>query len=319
MRVVHALSKRVLWPPCRSYAKRKVGDNAADRLLTLMVSLQFRLVHGFWPDFANPTRFSEKLWSRMLHARDPLLTLICDKLRVREYVAARVGAQHLVPLHWSGDTADRIPFASLPSQFVLKTNHGAGYNIVARDKAELDLPTATRQLERWLAANYCDDTYLGIEWGYKHVAAAIMAEHFLDENGRCPIDYKFWCFAGRVEFVLLHYDRFGRHRTVAVDRHFEPYDFNIGERVPITDFQDLETWKGQPARPENFDAMLDVAERVSVGLDFVRVDLYSIAGRIYFGEFTAYPGGVSISIYPPSRDRHLGSLWPGDARSIVLK
>ena len=58
----------------------------------------------------GPTEpFSEKLWSWMLHISDPLLTLICNKLLVREYVTNKVGGEYLIHLLWSGVELEDIP------------------------------------------------------------------------------------------------------------------------------------------------------------------------------------------------------------------
>ena len=46
-------------------------------------------------------------------------------------------------------------------------------------------------------------------------------------------------------------------------------------------------------KPANFEEMLAIATKLAalVNNAFVRVDLYDIEGKIYFGEYTFYPGG----------------------------
>jgi hypothetical protein len=235
----------------------------------------------------------------MLSDRDPQLTLFCDKLAVRDFVAKRIGAQYLVPLLWTGTDPTKIPFNTLPSRFVIKTNHGCAFNILVPDKSQLDVPAAIRQLERWLKINFCNDTYLGISWGYRNILPCILIEEFLEENGRPPVDFKMYCFGNKVEFLTAHYDRFGDHKTRSFDRRFEPYDFSY----------DFERWSGQCERPAKFDEMIRVAEDLAVGSEFVRVDLYSVGEKIYFGELTPYPGGVSTKFQPRSTDVRMGQLW----------
>lgn len=284
---------------CRAYARHCVGERPADSIYRFLCSLQFVRVHGFWPDFVHPLRFSEKVWSRMLHDRNPQLTMLCDKLRVREYVARRIGTDHLIPLLWSGTQPEQIPFKELPSQFVIKASHGCHYNILVKDKSECDPRNIQLKLAEWLRTNYCEDYFLGVEWGYKHVSPAIIIESFIGENGKPPVDYKFYCFSGRVEVLTLHFDRFEDHKTSSFDRDFQPHEFtyHFGQ------------WSGECRRPPNFEAMVELAESLAREFDFMRVDLYSVEDKIYFGELTPYPGGVSTKFLPASQDWILGEKW----------
>ncbi len=298
MRLINVFSKLAYWPFTRAYAK-SVGDRPADSFLSFLARFQFRFVHGFWPNYENPRHFTEKLWCRMLSERDPLLTIFCDKLAVRDYVTQRIGSQYLVPVLWSGTNPADIPFDRLPTRFVLKTNHGCAYNILVRDKATLDVAAARAQLSRWLRTNFCEATYLGISWGYKNIPPAVLVEEFLEEKGEPPVDYKFYCFGGRVEFLTVHYDRFRDHKTRSFDRNFAPYNFSY----------DFEQWHGDCERPVNFDEMVTAAEKLAAGHEFLRVDMYSLGTKVYFGEITPYPGGVSTRFLPLSTDRRMGELW----------
>jgi hypothetical protein len=237
----------------------------------------------------------------MLHVRDPLFTLICDKLRVREYVTKKVGGEYLIPLLWSGEEPGDIPFDDLPSQFVLKANHGSGYNIIVTDKAKLDLTSAKRKLKKWLGENFGLDKYLGAAWGYKNIKPYITIESFIGDQDKPPIDFKFYCFSGRVELLTLHVNRFEGLRSMTLDRDFERLKFG-------PDFKQHEICYPRPA---NFEAMVQLAEALSEGFDFMRVDLYSIENVIYFGELTPYPVGVSqfYSFDIASLDPILGEKW----------
>jgi hypothetical protein len=237
----------------------------------------------------------------MLHVRDPLFTLICDKLRVREYVTKKVGGEYLIPLLWSGEEPGDIPFDDLPSQFVLKANHGSGYNIIVTDKAKLDLTSAKRKLKKWLGENFGLDKYLGAAWGYKNIKPYITIESFIGDQDKPPIDFKFYCFSGRVELLTLHVNRFEELRSMTLDRDFERLKFG-------PDFKQHEICYPRPA---NFEAMVQLAEALSEGFDFMRVDLYSIENVIYFGELTPYPVGVSqfYSFDIASLDPILGEKW----------
>lgn len=287
----------IYWPLCRIYA-RYLGDRPADNIYRLLCSLQFLVIHGFWPDLKNPSYFTEYIWARMLYERDPILTKVSDKMKVRSYVAEKLGKEFLIPLLWVGSDPKEIPYDKLPSRFVIKTNHGCHFNIIVKDKTHLNKKIAEKQLERWLSQNYCLSTYLGSEWGYKNIKPMILIEEFISEGNNVPIDYKFYCFNGKVEFLTAHFDRFGQHRTKSFDRNFQPYDFRY----------DFKQWSGNFSRPENFEKMVEISETLSNDFTFMRIDLYNIEGRIYFGEMTPYPGGVSTKFLPRNRDFYLGSL-----------
>jgi len=298
MNPISGLYKLLYYPICRAYA-RHLGNKPANTLLRLLCSIQFRRVQGFWPNFVHPRHFTEKLWSRMLHDRDPQLTLLNDKLRVRDYVTNKVGSEFLIPLLWSGDRPEDIPFDELPLKFVIKTNHGCGYIIIVKDKTQLDPASTNLQLTKWLSENFCLDKYIGTEWGYKNIRPCIIIESFIEENGKAPVDYKFYCFSGRIEFLTVHFDRFIEHKTRSFDRNFEPIEFRY----------DFEQWNGECKRPPNFETMVQLAESLAKGLDFIRVDLYSIGNKVYYSELTPYPGGVSTKFLPRSYDYVLGEKW----------
>lgn len=293
------LSKIVYWPICRAYARHFMGDKPADAIYRGLCSLHFLWVHRFWPNFVHPHRFSEKVWSRMLHDRNPQLTLLNDKLRVRAYVATKIGSEYLIPLLWSGEKPEHIPFNELPSRFVIKATHGCAYNIIVNDKMKINPERIRVQLTEWLNENYSQDFRMGIEWGYKNIKPAIIIESFIGENGKAPVDYKFYCFSGRVEFLTLHFDRFIEHKTRTFDRNFKPHEFtyHFGQ------------WEGECQRPPDFEAMVNLAELLAEDFDFIRVDLYNSNNRIYFGELTTYPGGVNTKFLPRSQDEALGKKW----------
>ena len=298
MNPISGLLKVLYWPLCRSYS-RHLGDRPADAILRTLCTLQFWTMNGYWPNFVHPLTFSEKVWSRMLHDRDPQLTVLNDKLRVRDFVTAKLGTDNLIPLLWSGDNPEEIPFDELPLKFVIKTNHGCEYNIIVKDKTQLNHAKVKRQLRKWLGENFGQDTFLGIAWGYKNIKPVIIIESFIEDKGKPPVDYKCWCFSGRIEFISLHFDRFENHVTLSFDRNFEPGGLNFGFPLYNKEYE----------RPSNHEEIIRVAESLAKEFGFMRVDLYNVENRIYVSELTPYPGGVSINFEPKSLDYALGEKW----------
>lgn len=299
MNPISGLSKLIYWPICRSYA-RHLGDRPADVLFRYLCALQFWLTYHSCPNFLQPTRFSSKVWHRMLYDRNPLLTEISDKLRVRDYVAEKVGRKYLIPLLWSGDKPEELPFDNLPLKFVIKTNHGCGYNIIVKNKTQLNRESTKKILKKWLAENFCQDTYLGIAWAYKNIKPQIIVESFIEENGQIPLDYKLFCFSGRMEYFKIDFDRFEDHAAKYFNKELKALDLvEVG----------FKQYLGRIDLPSNFDEMIRLAESLAKGFDFIRVDLYNINNNIYFGELTPYPGGISQKLDPDNYDYILGKKW----------
>ncbi len=186
--IVTSLLKNFYWPICRFYARNFEDDKPAGQIMHQLCRLQFMIQNGYCPNFDNPRSFTEKLWSRQLHDRDIRLTIISDKLAVRDYIQEKIGIEYLPPLLWKGNNPEDIPFDELPNKFVIKTNHGCGFNIIVANKEEINYKKVKNQLKKWLKVNFCKDTYLGIAWGYKNIKPSILIESFLEINGNRPND-----------------------------------------------------------------------------------------------------------------------------------
>lgn len=306
MGVQNRLARSFYWPLCRMYARHVVRDEPADRVFAALSAVEYRRRVGDWPNLGAPRRFSEKLWCRMLFARDPILAVLSDKLSAREYIAAKAGAQFTVPFLWAGTELQALRSELLPDRFVVKANFGSGRNLFVSGQDLQERLMALGRARKWLLQVAPRHESLGTEWGYRNIKPALIVEPYLGEEGVLPLDYKFYCFCGHVEFVTIHYDRLGEHRTRTVDCRFGPCDVHTGRPQ----------WQGACRRPENFEAMVEVAERLSAEFNFMRIDLYNVKGRIYCGEITPYPLGAAPTFYPPARDAALGELWPGDARTV---
>jgi len=296
------MNKKELWNiymrACRIYA-RKLNDRPADVPYRLLCSIEFWKEHRYWPHIKNPRSFSEKIFHRMLFNRDPQLTVLSDKWKARSFIGNLVGNQYLIPVLWQGDNPEDIPFDSLPDKYVIKTNHGAGFNIIVPNKFNVDAERVKRQLRLWLKANFCYSTLLGMSWAYKNIKPTVIIETFLENNGAVPEDYKFFCFAGKVEYIQVSLDRFG----------------NASEQILNSEFDALPLWNrcrvfpGKLKIPDNFILMKALAETISKEFDFIRVDMYNVAGRIYIGELTFYPAAGLARFIPVKYDFIFGKKW----------
>lgn len=250
---------------------------------------------GRFPDLYHPVTFNEKLQWLKLHDRRPLYVELVDKYLAKEHARALLGDEFIIPTLGVWDSFDQIDFQTLPDQFVLKTTHDKGGEVIVRDKDRLDLPSARLKLQTHLARNYF---YAHREWPYKNVRPRIIAEQYIHDPDHPQLtDYKFFCFDGRCRMILVCTDRDTRPRYGFFDTSFRQFPFSQGR--PLGD--------RQVCPPPDLDRMIAIAERLSAGIPHVRIDLYSVQRRIYFGEYTFFTSAGSEAFDPPAWDATIGS------------
>lgn len=258
----------------------------------------FRARFGRKLDLKNPKTFNEKLQWMKLYNRKPEYTMMVDKYLVREYVQEKLGEEYLIPLLGVWDDPDKIDFDNLPMQFVLKCNHNSGLGMcICKDKNNLDIAQVKNELRKGIEQDY----YLtGREWPYKNVPRRIIAEKYMvDESGYELKDYKYYCFDGKVKIVMINSDRMSSEETKAnyFDENYQPLDFVWG----------YENAKIPPTKPEKFEEMKCLAERLSEGIPHVRIDFYQTPHGIFFGEMTFFDGCGFDAIEPIEWDYKIGS------------
>jgi len=256
--------------------------------------LQYFRHHLCWPDLSNPRSFNEKILWLKNHHRDPLIRVCADKFTARDYVRKKIGAEYLIPLLAAWESADAIDFEGLPERFVLKASHGSGWNILCRDKSRFDTISARKKLAHWLDSDF---SKVGREWSYSNPVPRIVGEDFLsDTNGEPPWDYKFFCYHGEPRFVQVDCARFQSHTRALYDTAWT--------RIPCRLEYALQKTNSPP--PPGLQGMLHLAAKLSEPFPFVRVDLFNLGGKIFFGELTFYPGKGVERFHPGKFDRIFG-------------
>ena len=249
----------------------------------------------------SPKTFNEKLQWLKLHDRNPEYTTMVDKVEAKNWVAERIGEQYIIPTLGVWDRVEDIDFDALPDQFVLKTNHDSGGVVICKDKNKLDRSLARKKLAKSLKRDFYA---YGREWPYKNVPHKILAEQFISssavEHTDDIPDYKFMCFNGRVECCFVCTDRNSQDglKVTFFDRSWRLMPFM--RHYPAS--------QKEIPRPHNHDKMIELVEKLSVGLKCVRVDFYEVGDAIYFGEMTFYPGSGFEEFSPEEWDYKLGQL-----------
>ncbi|MCM1047898.1 MAG: glycosyl transferase [Clostridiales bacterium] len=281
-KIIIAICNRWLhWMPDEQYLKIKYYINFGKKL-----------------DISNPQTFNEKLQWLKIHDRNPLYTVLVDKYAVRKYIKEKLGEEYLIPLvggPWKN--ANDINFDKLPDQFVLKCTHDSGGIIICRDKESLNRKAAVKKLNKALKKNFY---YGNREWVYKNVKRQIIAEKYMQNDLSDElIDYKLMCFNSQVKCSFTCTER---RKSSGLKVTFFDTDW---KRLPFE--RHYPASSEEIKKPKNYEEMIRIAENLSVGMSFVRIDFYEIHGKIYFGEFTFYPGSGSEEFSPDSWDLELGN------------
>ena len=246
----------------------------------------------------HPKTYNEKLQWLKLYNRRPEYTKMVDKYAVKDYVAGIVGKEYVIPTLGLWDKPEDIDFDCLPDQFVLKTTHGGGNTgvIVCKDKSNLDRADAIRRLSKSLK----QDLFKSLrEWPYKNVKKRILAEVYMEDTQTKELrDYKFFAFDGEVKALFIATDRgSGNVKFDYFDENFNHLDLVQQHPMSGLDIQ----------KPSCFEEMKEIAKKLSVGLPHVRVDLYEVNGKVYFGEYTFSHHGGCVPFYPKKWDYEFGS------------
>ena len=246
----------------------------------------------------NPQTFNEKLQWLKLNDRKDIYTKMVDKYEAKSYVSKIIGNKYIIPTLGIYNNFDEIDFNKLPNQFVIKCTHDSGGLVIVTDKSKLDIEKSKKKINKSLKRNYY---YPGREWPYKNVKPRIIIEKYMKDNSINDLmDYKFFCFNGKCKFFKIDFNRLTKHQAnyYDINGNFLPF----GEEICPPDFsKKLEL-------PVNLKKMINLAEKLSQNITFLRVDFYEINGNIYFGELTFYPASGFGKFEPEEWDLKLGNL-----------
>lgn len=244
------------------------------------IRLKYRLRFGRRINLADPQTFNEKLNWLKLNYRNPMFTMMADKYWVKQYVSNLIGEEYVVPCYGYWKTSDEIDFNLLPDRVFLKSTHDSGGGILVDKNKGIDLKQIKKRFNRKTLDRKNWYWYLR-EWPYKNIEPGVLAEQYLDEGTTQELrDYKFYCFDGVPKYMYI--TNKGKHiYENYYDMNFYPVDISHGYERRMPEY----------TVPNNFEKMKELAQLLSKGLPFVRVDFFNVDGKLYFGEFTFYDWG----------------------------
>lgn len=257
----------------------------------------FKQRMGYELNLENPQTYNEKLQWLKLYNHNPLYTVLVDKYMVKSFVEERIGKNYVIPTLGVWSHFSDIDFDALPEQYVLKCTHDSGGLVICKDKASFDISKSREIINKCLKRNYY---YAGFEWPYKNVKPRIIAEEYMEDTKTKELrDYKFFCFDGVVKYLFIATERQKEGEDVKFD--FFDADFN---HLPFR--QGHENAPILPEKPSRFEVMKAIAEKLSKGIPHVRIDLYEVDGRIFFGEYTFFHHGGWTPFDPAEWDLTFG-------------
>lgn len=256
----------------------------------------FRLHLGYWPDFRNPKTFNEKINWLKINDIHPEYSQLVDKYEAKRFVASKIGDEFVIPTLGLWDNVDDIEWDKLPNQFVIKSTSDSGSIVICNDKSQLNIDLAKSKLKNLGRRDYAK---ISKEYPYKNVPHRFIAEVYLeDESGFELKDYKFFCFNGNPKFFKVDFDRQTDHHAnyYSLDWKLLPFYEVVCPCEKERVFQ----------KPPHFERMVEIASELSKGIPFVRIDLYNVHGKIYFGEITFFPNSGMGIIEPEEWDYKFG-------------
>lgn len=263
--------------------------------------MKYRSALGRELNLEYPSAMTEKMMYLKLRKfwNNQFVANCADKYTVRSIIRDYQCPEILTKLYGVWDNAEDIDWNQLPQKFVLKCNHGSGYNLVCKNKDELDIEETKKQLNKWLKERYGISS---VEQGiYDRISRKIIAEEFIETaDGLPPKDYKFFCSFGEVKLIFVASDRIpGKTK----------FDFYYPSWTHIN-VRNVFPNNGPIEKPKDLEKMIRYAELLSKDLPMVRVDLYNEAGKIFFGELTFTHFGCLNGFTPDSFDFEFGKLFP---------
>ncbi len=283
---------------------RMIKNNLLQKIVPdyFFIRRRYKKVHGKKLNLKNPTAFTEKIQWLKLYDRSALLTKCADKIEVREYVKTKIGKEYLIPLLYSSRNPETIPYSQLPSRYIIKTNHGSGTNIIVinneieidNTKYDFDKELISKVLIQWMSTNMYYNTR---EWEYKNIIPHFLIEELIKDETNNDIlnDYKIYCFNGQPVYIQTIFDRQTSVKETWYDINWKLLDLHyFSDRKKIIE------------KPENLDEMINVAKKLAKDFIYVRVDLYSVKNKLFFGELTFHPFGGLMKFHPEEWDYILG-------------
>ncbi len=267
---MHAIMKR------QRYYERVSKEDYEKELCELYTAIMNEKLN-----LKNPVLFTEKIQWLILHDSTALKTKLADKYLVREWITDKIGDTYLIPIIGVWDDFEDIDFSKLPNEFVLKCNHGSGYNYVIKDKEKMNYQKVKARFQNWMKTNFA---FAGtLELQYADIPRKIIAEEYIEQLDGNLLDYKVHCFMGEPKYIQVIGDRdLAKHTgsQMIFDSMWNEQSWSFADYPQFT--RKIEC-------PAILEEMINVSRKLSQEFVYVRIDFYIVENKLKFGEMTFTP------------------------------
>lgn len=261
----------------------------------ILVTFQFFFHHFKFPNLKNPVTFNEKIQVMKINSSKNEVYKYIDKINAKVEISKLISDSVIPKVIGIYNSTKDINIIDLPNKFIIKTNHGSGFNIICKNKSTFDFELAYAKINRWLKIDY--GLYYG-EKAYSLIQPKILIEELIEDNtSNILIDYKFHCFNGVPKLIQVDFDRFSFHKRNFYDINFNLIDLKIKFKQS----------NKKMIVPQNLNLMIEYCIIVSKIFNYVRIDMYNVNGNIYIGELTFFHGSGYESIFPKKYENILGN------------
>jgi hypothetical protein len=261
----------------------------------------------------------------MIQDKRPLLSALADKAAVKNRVGQLIGEKHVVPTYSVIEHEFELDFEAYPREFALKPTHGSQAGILVHEQCKrskiqtlpiyptwgkyfeihpddlsLNLGFIEIMTKRWLNSKFRPNE----EICYNAISPKIIVEKYIKPNPpNFLTDFRFYTFHGEVKFFRTAAGYTNDIPTYAYDEYgiFLPVKAEHDE----VDYDELSL----PELPMEWSEMKEISEKLSMGIDFLRIDFYLSGDHVYFSEFTHYPMAGNITFQPDSFNNLVSSFW----------
>lgn len=259
-------------------------------------SVLYRIKKKEKPDLHNPKSFSEKLQYLKMYYDNPMISVCIDKYNVNKYLKLKGYEDIIKKVYAVYRDPDEINLDDLPEKCFIQLNHMSKFNYILDKSKPEEIEHIKKIYKKLIRYNHY---WLLLERPYLHLKPCIICCELLQEPGHQGLtDYKFYCFDGKVKYFMISHGEFTHEtKNAKFDLEWNNLDDQFkGKTVLNITKEDA---------PPNFDYMVQIARDLSQGFPHVRVDLYNVEGRVYFGELTFFSSGGFVNVHSLEMDRKI--------------
>jgi hypothetical protein len=252
------------------------------------------------PRLRHPRTYNEKVNWRVLYDRRPEIAWTCDKLASKRKAEEACPSIRIPQVYWSGTDLGELTSVDLPDEWILKPNAASG--LVLKGEGLIDrakLSELIRLTDGWLDQDLAGR--IG-EWAYSQAERCFLVEEVIGDWSDPAVNYKAHVFDGEVLFWDVEKLMGGGKMCFITYTH----EWQLVHDNPTADpkYQPC----GEIQRPALLEELESAAKVIAGGLDYLRVDLYGVAGEVWFGETCPYPSS-GLDPGNPEDDFEWGGFW----------